>query len=122
MNFGQFSLLKTVEFNLSVDLSFYKKLIFPLLKAMSVIDTTSRDISFKLGVFYFLMLVDLVISSFVELIATQTLDAKFNTLPTIIIFVYDIFYFLTLTLLVYKLHFKESYSCGLFPYFGLLYS
>jgi len=54
---------------------------------MSVIDTTSRDISFRLGVFYLLILVDVILTSFVEFNMSQTMDSKYSSISTIVIFV-----------------------------------
>ena len=55
---------------------------------MSVIDTTSRDVSFKLGTFYFLILIELVLTSFVELNIKQNLHQGFDLTSTIVIFAY----------------------------------
>ena len=54
---------------------------------MSVIDTTSKDVSFRLGVFYLIILVDVVFTSFVELSASQTVDSSYNSTASIVIFV-----------------------------------
>ena len=53
---------------------------------MAVIETNTRTVNFKVVVFYFFLIFDLIFSTFIELNTKQTLSGSFDSTSVFVVF------------------------------------